>query len=292
MKKPIDIEKLVQWAMREELPRGRPVDASPWELIMRYGALGVRVDTSGPIGDYGFVPGDPHPDAIVIGAEIDALDQEARFEVRDDVLRMFGEWAPIAGDAADAILKASFDCRAIVMSKATLGSRPAWEFEAPTPYRMMLPFRDANGALRERPMVHGTNENGDVEYLQPRRGRAAMRDGVYDLAMSPRSPLAWGDPSMISVGHARAEYVAWHSALRTLADTLAGALDEFEPTRPTAAAEPWITGQTPASRVLRGDDLVLDQVLPTQPKRPAPIRASIRPYRDRTLTKETLAAQG
>lgn len=290
MKKPIDIEKLLQWAMRDELPRGRPVDASPWELIMRYGALGMRVDTSGPIGDYGFVPGEPHPDAVVIGAAIDALDQEARFEVHDEVLRMFGVWAPIAGDAADAILKASFDCRAIVMSKATLGSRPAWEFEAPTPYPVMVEERNARGELRSRSRVVGTDNDGDTVDIKPKR--TARQRGVYDLAMCPRSPLAWGDPSMISVGHARAEYVAWHSALRTLADNLAGALDEFEPLPPSAAAEPWLTGQTPASRVLRGDDLVLDQVLPTQPKRPAPIRAAVRPYRDRTLTKETLAAQG
>lgn len=290
----MDIEKLVQWAMRDELPRGRPVDASPWELIMRYGALGMRVDTSGPIGDYGFVPGEPHPDAVVIGAAIDALDQQAHFEDRDDVLRLFGEWAPIAGDAPDAILKASFDQRAIVMSKATLGSRPAWEFEHPTPYRMVINYRDPKGAMRERARVIGTNAAGDIVDLAPngKRGRAAMRDGVYDVAMSPRSPLQWGDPSMISIGHARAEYVAWHAALCTLADNLAGALDQFEPTRPSAAAEPWITGQTPASRVLRGDDLVLDQVLPAQPKRPAPIRPAHRPYRDRTLTKETLAAQG
>jgi len=41
-------------------------------------------------------------------------------------------------------------------------------------------------------------------------GRAALRDGLYDYAMSPRSPLNWHSPSMITIGHARAEYLAWH----------------------------------------------------------------------------------
>lgn len=292
--KKIDIEKLVQWTMREELPRGGSVEASPWEMIMRIGALGMRVDTSRSASDFGIVPGEPHPDALVIGAAIDALDQEARFSDPAEVLGLFGDLAGIAGDAVGSILKASFDQRAIVMSKATLGSRPAWEFERPTPYRVMVPFRDKAGAVRERPMVHGTDAAGDIVYLQPRRGRAAMRDGAYDLALSPRSPLTWGDPSMISIGHARAEYVAWHMALCTLAERLAGALDEFEPIMPSAAARPWITGQTPTSRVLRGDDLSIDEALPLNPKRPAPIRPTPHARHGKArdvLTEKMLSAQ-
>jgi hypothetical protein len=59
-----------------------------------------------------------------------------------------------------------------------------------------------------------------------------------------------GDPSLISIGHARVEYVAWYGALVSLAHDLAGALQEFAPLPPAVKPAPWITGQTPAPRVL------------------------------------------
>src|SRR5437867_3805714 len=36
MLKPIDIEALLQWTFREELPKGRPVAASAWDNIEHY----------------------------------------------------------------------------------------------------------------------------------------------------------------------------------------------------------------------------------------------------------------
>jgi hypothetical protein len=273
MKKNIDIEKLAQWAMREELPKGQAVSSSPWDLITRFGQLGVTVQSSGYGGDgFGFVPGAPHADALIVADAISALATDARFNDAAEVLPLFGEWQGIAGDAVDAIVCAVFNPRSIVLSKAIQSTRPKWDFETPAPYRMMIPFRDAAGAMRERPLVHGTDAKGDILYLQPRRGRAAMRDGVYDFAMSPRSPLRWGDPSMISVGHARAEYVAWHAALVSLATTLKGKLAEYEPQAPAVMRMPWITGQTPASRVLRAEvrEEKAPAILPVAPKRRAP----------------------
>ena len=89
---------------------------------MRFGALGMRVDTSGPTDGFGFVPGEPLPDALIVAGATDALgDAPARFTDRAEVLGLFGDLAGIAGDAVDAILAASFDQRALVISKATLG---------------------------------------------------------------------------------------------------------------------------------------------------------------------------
>jgi hypothetical protein len=274
MKTPIDIEKLLQWAMREELPKGRAVSSAPWDLITRFGQLGVTVQTSGHSDGFGFVPGAPHADALIVADAISALDTVARFNDASEVLPLFGDLAAIAGDAALAIVGAVFDPRSIILSKAIQSTRPKWDFECPTPYRMTVPFRDAAGAMRERPLVHGTDAAGDVIYLQPRRGRAAIRDGMYDYATSPRSPLAWGDPSMISIGHARAEYVAWFGALISLAKTLKEKLAEYEPTAPAVTPMPWITGQVKASRVL-SDGLppgLLTVKLPLAPKRKAPGR--------------------
>jgi hypothetical protein len=280
MKKSIDIEKLLQWTVRDEIPKGLPVSAEIGVAITRRGrprmfSVTANFVERGSVGSFGFVPGSPHADALIVSDAIRDLETLARFNDASEVLPLFGDWRGIAGDAVTAIMSAVFDPRSIVISKAAQSSRPKWHFECPTPHRMTIPFRDAAGALRDRPLVHGTDADSDIVYLQPRRGRAAMRDGVYDLAMSPRSPLQWGkDPSMIMVGHSRAEYVAWHGALISLAKALKGKLAEYEPTAPALMPMPWITGQTPASRVLSDGRPpgLLTVKLPLAPKRSAPGR--------------------
>lgn len=271
MKKKIDIEKLLQWAMREELPKGKPVTASAWDVVMSFGMLGARIQTSGFYDSgFGFVPGAPHEDAVIVGDAIAALGDVARFEDAENVSRLFGDLAAIADDAISAITKAQFNPRALIISKATTGTRPPWKFECPTPRQMKATFRDSIGALRDRPVVYGVDDQGDVVMMTPNRGRAVARDGLYDFKMSPRSPLQW-DPSLIHIGHARAEYFAWHGALVSLARNLSGKLKEYEPQPPAVRALPWITGQAEPSRVL-SDGLppgLMTVRLPLQPKRHA-----------------------
>lgn len=272
MKKKIDIEKLLQWALREELPKGKPVTASAWDMIESYGQLGARIQTSGHGHDgLGFVPGAPHEDALIVADAIAAISDEARFEDADNLRKLFGDLVAIADDAIASLLTAQFNPRALIIGKAIVGTRPPWDFECPTPYQMKATFRDVIGALRDRPVVYGTDAHGDTVMLMPNRGRAVARDGLYDFSMTPRSPLQW-EPSVLHIGHARAEYFAWHCALVTLANNLAGALKEFEPTLPAVRPMPWITGQVVASRVL-SDGLppgLMTFKLPLQPKRHAP----------------------
>jgi hypothetical protein len=265
MKTKRDIEKLVQWAMREELPKGRAVSASSWDLIMRFATLGVRIDSGGFRDGLGYVPGSPHEDAEKIASAIALLDTRATFAEREEVLPLFGDLAAIAGDGVDAIMQSIFDPRSLVMCHAVQSTRPKWEFETPSPYAITISERNAAGAYRDRARVVGVDAAGEVIDLKPNRGRAAMRDGLYDLAFAPRSPLQWGDPSPLAVAEARAEYLAWHDALTYLAKVLV--LDEFEVLPPAAARVPWITGQTPASRVLPGRDLTAGEVQALQPDR-------------------------
>ncbi|WP_315728795.1 hypothetical protein [Bradyrhizobium sp. SZCCHNS2015] len=270
-----DIEKLVQWAMREELPKGRPVSASPWDLVAQVARLGVRVQTSGPVDGFGFVPGSPHEDALVISEAIDDLPGDVPFEHRADVEVLFGEWLPISGDAVDVIMRSTFDQRSLLISHAVQGTRPKWAFEQPVPYQIKTPFRDANGSLRERPRVVGFDDAGDLVDLAPNRGRKAMREGLYSLYLEPRSPLVWGDPSPIHIAECRAEYLAYHLALCSLAERLAGKLADFDPLPPAIRPLPWITGQTPVSRVLQGDlgGLAIDpDAQRLKPQRAAPMR--------------------
>lgn len=275
MKKKIDIEKLVRWALCDEMPKGRPVSASPWDYITQFGQLGARIDVSRRVGDYdgfGFVPGAPHEDAERVVAAIRDLDATINGQLPDveNALGLFGELAPIAGEAARAVLSKVYSPRNIVLRCGLSGTRPAWEFEHPTPYRIKIEFRDAQGALRERPLVHGLDKAGDLVEMSPNRGRKAMREGAYSLDMRPRSPLRWGDPDLLAIGDARAEYLAWHVSLCHLVEVLSD-LVEWQPTLPAARRLPWVTGQAPASRVLHPIDapaLADDAYLPIKPERP------------------------
>lgn len=263
MKKQIDIEKLLQWAMREELPKGQRVAASPWDMITQFAALGVRVQTSGYCGDgFGFTPGAPHEDAITVAAAMKGIDTKATFKHLADAAPLFtglvldGELIDaraIAGDAMRSIMLASFDPRSIVISNATMGTRPKWKFEHPTPHQMFSQERNARGELRAIALVHGVDSDGYEIAIKKNRGRKAMRE-AFDLSMTPRSPINWHDPSLLHIGECRAEYVAWHHALTRLALDLAGKLKEFEPMAPVAAALPWITGETPTSRIVARRD--------------------------------------
>lgn len=273
MKTPIDIERLLQWALREELPKGSAVAASAWDLITQYGMLGTRVQTSGqgsPDG-LGFVDGSPHDDALIVAAAVRALPTEARFEDRDHVAKLFGEFAPIAGDAISALSVAIFNPRAMVISCAALSRRPSWEFEHPAAYPVKTVYHDAGGAVRERVVVHGDVAGAVVE-LKPMalRGRAAMK-GLYDIEAMPRCPIAWRDPDLIKIGECRAEYFAWHAALGDLVSQFAGKLEQYEATPSPAQSMPWLTGQTPDRRVLR-DGRAFSAALPLAPKRKAPGR--------------------
>jgi hypothetical protein len=253
MKKTIDIEKLLHWAMREELPKGQAISASSWDIVSQYAALGVRVDVSRGGGDgLGFLAGDPHPDAIIVADAVRALGEDAHFEDRVEVLMLFGDLAAIAGGAVDAIMSATFNPKAIVISKATQGSRPRWEFEMPVACQMFFEARNSRDELRTYPIVHGTDAGGDVVMMKKNRGRAFKRDGEYDLALTPRSPLEWCDPSPLTIADARAEYIAWYLALVTLANRLRGKLADHEPAHPSAPMMPWLaTGAAP--RVIMRD---------------------------------------
>ncbi len=285
MKKMIDIEKLLQWALQDELPKGRPVSAEigravsqaharrPFSTAMKAGAL-PDVDT------LGFVPGAPHEDALVIAAAIDALPTDTRLATEDDARKLFGEFTAIAGDAIKSMMFARFNSKALIISRAVAGERPQWEFDQARAYQVRATFHGRDGKLRSRILVEGFDADGALIVLHPRRGKAAMKHGAYDLTRSPRSPLSWDNPSPLAVGEARAEYFAWHAALISLVSALRDKLVEFEPTLPAARPFPWITGQAPTSRVL-SDGLpagVLTVALPLRPKRHAggrPIESKI-----------------
>lgn len=250
MKTKIDIEKLLHWAVRDELAKGQAVAATPWMIITQYCALGVRVDVSAHGGDgLGFVAGEPCDDALRVADAIKALDRVARFEDVEQALALFGDIAPIATEAARMIQRSTFDPQSLVISYATRGSRPKWNFENPTPCQLFAPTLTG----RPRPLVYGVDADGDLIEMRRNEGRARKRDGEYTIKMMPRSPLNWHDPSPLHIGECRAEYLTWHTALVMLAADLAGKLDRFDVLPPSAARAPWIVDNV--SRIIPGRDL-------------------------------------
>jgi hypothetical protein len=285
-KKPIDIEKLLQWVMRDELPKGRPVTADPEYLIgrPRPGTFRApRAHTGVHDDSLGFVPGMPCDDASRVAEALRGLDNRARLADVDDARCLFGETIrPIAAEAIASLMTASFEMRTITLKHAVMGTRPAWQSDHPVPTQLKVASRDARGWLRERPLVHGIDEDGIVVMLLP--GRTKRERQVYDLDKSPRSPINWCSPSPLDIGHMRAEYLTWYIALEHLSRELAGRLDGFEVLPPAVARRPWETGQTPDPKVL-SDGRTMRGRLALVPQR----YAVGRPFESRIETQARLA---
>jgi hypothetical protein len=106
--KQIDIEKLLQWAMREQLPKGRAVSASPWDIITSFATLGTRVDVSrGSYDGLGFVPGTPHADAEVVAAALRDFPAETRLSEVEcfDLLGPYAQLDPLAVRAVSGAVR-------------------------------------------------------------------------------------------------------------------------------------------------------------------------------------------
>jgi hypothetical protein len=252
MKKRIDIEKLLHWAIRDELPKGRPVSADIGfaigrRLRQRAFSIARNLNHRPEVDSLGFVPGEPHEDAERVSDSIARLPTSVPIASEHDARHLFGDLAGIAEVSIPSLMVSLFNQQALVISHASMGTRPKWKFAYPLPYQMFAPTL---GAGRPRAIVYGLDADCDLVELKRNEGRARKRDGEYTLAMSPRSPLDWQHPAPLHIGECRAEYVAWHAALVSLTVALAGQLVEFEPVAPSAAPMPWITGETPTSRIL------------------------------------------
>ncbi len=224
-RKQVDIEKLLQWAFREELPKGLPVSASAWSALDRYCSLGCKIQEDyvgmGMRSSLGVVAGETHPDAKVIGYAVKELQpadidwEESKAALVPDMM-LLAAWSPWLERIATGVL---------IVSNAVMGSRPAWDIGRPELKKIIA----ANG----KPVV-----NGEVR-----------RAGEYTLGAY--CPIQYVDPTPAEVAAARAEYAVWHAAMCRLAAGLHDKLAEHEALPPACAAEPWRTGEAPKPRILR-----------------------------------------
>ena len=216
------------------------MSATAWDLITQYCALGVRIQTSGSRDGFGFTPGAPHADALVVADAIKSMSRDVTFADRLEVEPLFGDLLPIADSAVGALLLTRFDQQSLVISHAMLRTQPPWDFDLPTPYQRFAPTTGG----RPRAIVHGIDEAGDLIEVKP-----SPKDGKFKLSQAPRSPVEWLNPSVLQIGECRGEYFAWRAGLVSLAADLVDKLNAYEPLPPAAVYMPWIAGVVP-SRVL------------------------------------------
>lgn len=217
----VEIERLLQWAYRDELPkRGVGDVATSWDGMNLYRELLTVVDD-----DPGFpvIMGPPHADALTIERAVQGLHAEVALDWLSYRELLFGD-VPMLAPATDptAIMRSDhsiaprvFNEVELVESCARLNRRPQWDVGLLRPRRMI----GANG----KPVIVGQCKD------------------TLRYTLGSHCPLRYAEPSIEKVAAHRAEYLVWRGALQRLVGTLRGwLLRAHVPLDPIAPALPWL----------------------------------------------------
>lgn len=263
MKTSIDIEDLLIWAYRVELPKVPEMPAGParhakgWAPMSAFGDLLAVIDDRDVRNAYGVTPdrlatGGPHPDAVDVDRAVNDLDglhldvPAGWWPFADMALPAdWGEAGEMAmADALgrlteagkDGALKFKTSPAWLVRKHAMMGSSPVWEAE-PIEHRMV---RGANGKAKwfVKRLVAQTVNDEIIGYTEHEvDGWCASRRRPYQGAYH-RMELT---PSPLHAAVDRAEYEVWHAGLVSLADALRDSLAAHVVTGPRRAVRPWET---------------------------------------------------
>lgn len=273
MKEHIDIEDLLVWAYRVELPKVPAVPVSPsaltpgWSSMGHFAELLAVVDGADVRNVFGVTPDrtaltGPHDDALRVAAAVDALDgllvdapadwwpfgdmaaPDAWGEVGRKVVADVLERMCVAGEAGARWFKHSPAW--LVRKHAMVATCPDWEAETPE-YRLV---RAADGRGHARWFIKRLVPqlvNGEIVAYAEHEvdGYCASRKRPFPGAYHKRELV----PSPFYAACDRAEYEVWHAGLAALAETLRDSLTAYRVTGPRRAARPWEAG-APQSRVL------------------------------------------
>lgn len=285
--KRIDIEHLVRWAYRDELPKvARETSLiaalrSGWASISRWSELMTVVQEGDLVNRWGLVPldtmDDPHPDALAVAAAVERLgDFEVSLpegwnplsdlgdlgpEGQDAVRRGLDRLSPPDGQGARVMRQ---PLARIVIRQAILGTAPSWEAEVPARRMVTGP----NGKPRWfRAVSHvSAGAFGDVTETVEVDGFNAARQRPFPGAY--RKFELEPDPCPVVVE--RGEYELWVAGLHALVDLLAGTLSAHAPLPPARVARPW-EGAGRDARILRSS---LPPAAPLRASRKAPAIAA------------------
>lgn len=212
-----DIESLLQWAYREELPKQAVGGLTGWEKLIY---LGTGVDNSHHDYQLPVALGAPHPDAFLVDHRVRSLPDRIKVDwpgVREAMLGHLACWAP---EDDPLLCRMQAEPIALVMMHARMGTRPRWDVGPIRPLRVI----GKNG----KPVVNG---------VSPGRRYA---DGA-------RCPLRL-EPPAAEIACARWEFAVWHAALVALANE-SWNLTSWIPTPLRASVRPWVLDEERKPRI-------------------------------------------
>ena len=277
-KQAIGIQRLLEWAYRDELPRARrfePIlpqhpDAPKggWDAVARQGELMVEtIDDGTRLNRWGVVPEeivsrDPHPDAIAVGLAVQALDRwlinlpdtwamdpllSAGIAVEGEGDMTREEWAAAAERALARLTLKDADGRTtmrrpishLVIRAATM--RKALSVSGARIKRRFVLAANGKPAWFARDLAPvGFNADGSQ-----RMGEVEVNGVQRNGRLKPGAYRKYEvDPDPALVLLERAEYEVWRAALDVLAEDLDGKL-EAHTVRPSRL--PWRPWAEPAS---------------------------------------------
>jgi len=223
VKRQLDIEKLLHWAFRDELPKKGIEWASSSGIspMFRLADLGTRVDDWSREPGFPVAVGAPHPDSLLVEGAVERL---ADVDVDWPATRrggMIGSLAGLLADNEPTLASLTIGRVGLVAMHARMGTRPRWDMN-PLP----------------EPVV-GRNGKAVVQYLGD-DGRLVDGRRNGNPGAGARCPLMWF-PAPRAVAFARIEYSVWHASLLELAAALEDQLEFNRALPPAASSAPWRT---------------------------------------------------
>lgn len=220
-KRLLDIEKLLHWAFRDELPKKDMSWSSSGGMSPMFSLadLGTRVDDWSDEPGFPMALGGPHPDSLIVERAVEGL-ADADVDWPATRPRLMGSLAGLLNDNDVTLGALTIGRVGLVAMHAKMGTRPHWDMN-PLPE----PVIGQNG----KPVVQHVDDNGKLV-----EGRRNKHPGT-----GARCPLMWF-PAPREVAYGRIEYSVWHATLVELAAQLFGALEEHQATPPAAIAQPWV----------------------------------------------------
>lgn len=284
----VEVEKLVQWAYRDELPKRHTSSAEgSWDRLAQFGSLGGMDPGHGAAQRYPHF-GLPHPDAEAIEKAVGALPDlvidwpESTEAILGDLASLVainqlqrpqgapgrlttsgwtdhktGRWRVAENRPRDVLLLGKLNTAALVTMHAAQGTRPDWADEHPQPTYIQA----------------DRSPTGTPALIGECRGRDLYATGSY-------CPVCW-EPSPVSIAQLRADYWCWFRGLEMLAESLELAAHVVLP--PSAPPQPWLDSATEPGLIFAVGEST-GKPLPLKPQRKLATGAK-RPQRGSAVRK-------
>lgn len=259
-KKRVEVRDFLRWVFREELPKGERRDApiapmvSNWESTERSSVFMEKIDDGRPMNifgvvgiDGGYVLAEPHADALACYETMKGIDREPISWPDDwNPLAEYGDLQGLQWGVASRVRERMFTRHGdeLVLKGGFLALLQKWAILDGEP----------DGKIDEAPRpeyVRKRTGNGPAWFIKQRFEQAGAfgalswdveADG-YDAKRKRPKPGAYRKqmlvPDPLLACEARAEYELWCDAMRLLAETLDGKLEEHELSA-TMPERPWL----------------------------------------------------